>query len=284
MCPHLRDAQTDMNAKEVQERYRFPDRAKYPELAGYTREEIYEDCMGGGALYLAAKMARTMQIEEGDIVLDLGCGKGDTSIFLAQHYGVRVVAVDLWISATYLSTKFAAKGYRDQIMPLHLNVTERLPFAEGYFDAIFCMNSLSFYGGSVAFLQHLLKHLKRGGQFCAGMETLSEEFSPEALANPPAVYNYTLPPPDEQVNVWEDDFSKMHSPPWWEKLLRESGLVEVQYCRELEDATRLYEDLVLYQMEHDLDPEDVKHSIAQIEYGREHRPYKTMFVITGRKV
>jgi hypothetical protein len=38
--------------------YRSPDRADYPELQGYTRDEIYEDCIGGGALYLAARMAR----------------------------------------------------------------------------------------------------------------------------------------------------------------------------------------------------------------------------------
>ena len=284
MCPHCRDGQNDMNAHEVQERYRSPNRAEYSELAAYTREEIYKDCMGGGALYLAAKMDRTIQLEEGDTVLDLGCGKGETSIFLARHHGVRVVAVDLWISATYLSSKFAAEGLWDRILPLNLDVTERLPFAEGVFDAIFCMNSLSFYGGSVAFLHHLLVHLKKGGQFCAGMETLSEEFSAKDLANPPAVYNYALPPPNELVNVWDDDFSKMHSPPWWERLFRESGLLEVQHCRELEDATQLYEDLVLYQIEHDLDPEDVKHSIAQLEYGRQHRPYKTMFVITAKRV
>jgi hypothetical protein len=33
-------------------------------------------------------------------------------------------------------------------MPLNLDITQPLPFAEGYFDAVFCMNSLSFYGGS----------------------------------------------------------------------------------------------------------------------------------------
>jgi SAM-dependent methyltransferase len=228
-------------------------------------------------------MARTMDLREGDIVLDLGCGKGATSIFLARHFGVKIVAVDLWISATFLNAKFAQVGYRDQILPLNLDITERLPFAEGYFDAIFCMNSLSFYGGSVEFLQHLLKHLRKDGQFCVGMETLNEEFSPEAYENPPSVYNYYLPP-DYKVNVWEDDFSKLHSPPWWERLLKDSGLVEVQACNELEDATILYEDLVLYQMEHNLDPEDVEHSIAQLEFGRENRPYKTLFVVTARKL
>jgi hypothetical protein len=28
--------------------YRSPDRADHPELQGYTRHEIYKDCMGAG--------------------------------------------------------------------------------------------------------------------------------------------------------------------------------------------------------------------------------------------
>jgi SAM-dependent methyltransferase len=273
-----------MDIKKVTATYRLPNPEDYPELAGYTRDEIYEDCMGGGALYLAAQMVRTMDMRPGDIVLDLGCGQGTTSIFLARRFGVKVVALDLWISATFLSAKFDTQGYRDRILPLNLDVTEQMPFAEEYFDTIFCMNSLSFFGGNVPFLGRLLKHLKRGGIFCAGMETVNEEFAPEALAHPPAVFNYNLPPPNEEVNVWEDDFSKMHSPPWWENLFRESGLVEVLHCRELADAVVLYEDLVLYQIAHDLETEDIHRSIAQLEFGRNRVPYKTLFVITARKL
>jgi SAM-dependent methyltransferase len=264
---------------QVAKHYRSPNRADYPELRGYTRDELYEDCMGGGALYLAARMARTMRLDPGGTLLDLGCGKGTTSMFLVRHLGARVIAVDLWTDATSLNRTFSARGYRDRIVPLQLDVTGRLPFADEYFDAIFCMNSLSFYGGSPAFLQHLLKHLKRGGQFVVGMETLNAEFSPEERQNLPAVFNYNLPPPNEHVNVWEGDFAKMHSPLWWADLFRESGLLRVESCYELEDAEVLYEDLVKYQIEHDLDPADVQASIRQIEYGRSHRPAKTLFTL-----
>lgn len=273
-----------MDIEIVKARYRSPDCIDYPELAGYAREEIYDGCMGGGALYLAAQMTRTMDLKEGDIVLDLGCGLGMTSIFLAREFGVRVVAVDLWTSATSLAARFSKRAYRDRILPLNLDVTDRLPFADAYFDAIFCMNSLSFYGGSVGFLHHLLKHVKRGGQICVGMETFNQEFSPEGFSSPPPVFDYNLPSPHETVNVWEDDFSKMHSPPWWKHLFEKSGILEVEHCRELEDAAILYEDLVLYQIEHDLEPEDVRRSVAQLEYGRENRPYKTLFVLTARKL
>ena len=159
-----------------------PDRAGYPELAEYTRDELYEDFFGGGGLYLAAQMARTLRLKPGDSVLDLGCGKGPTSIFLAKHFGAKVIAVDLWTSATFLNDKFTARGYRDRIVPLNLDITHELPFADRYFDAIFCLNSFNFYGGSVEFLAHLVKHLKPGGQICLGSEVLSDEFTAEQTA------------------------------------------------------------------------------------------------------
>ena len=260
-----------------------PDRLQYPELAEYTCDEIYEDFFGGGGLYLAARMTRTLRLKPGDIVLDLGCGKGPTSIFLAKHFGVKVIAVDLRTSATFLNDKFTARGYRDRIVPLNLDVTRDLPFAAEYFDAIFCMNSFNFYGGSVEFLQHLLKHLKPGGQLCIGSEVLSDEFTAEQLEHPPYVFAFHLPPPNELVDVFEGDFLKQHTPAWWRALFEQSGLLTVEHCAELDAAEAIYEEMVRYEHEHEIDPFDVDMCLQQFEWGRTHRPRKTLFVLTAHK-
>jgi SAM-dependent methyltransferase len=268
---------------EIIATFRAPDRGRYPELAGYTRDELYEDCYGGGGLYLAARMIRTLDLRADSIVLDLGCGKGATSIFLAKHFGLKVIAVDLWTSATFLNQKFTSRGYRDRIVPLQMDITHALPFAEDYFDAIFCMNSFNFYGGNVEFLRHLLKHLKPGGQLCIGSEVLTAEFTEEQLQNPPPVYAFKLPPPNETVDVFEGDFKKQHTPGWWRGLLENSGLLRVEYCQELDDADLLYEELVRYEHEHNIDPFDVEMCLAQMEWGRTHQPRKSLFVLTACK-
>ena len=258
-----------------------PDRARYPELAEYTRDEIYEDFLGGGGLYLATHMVRTLRLQPGDIVLDLGCGKGPTSIFLAKHFNVKVIAVDLWTSATFLNDKFTVRGYRDRIVPLNLDVTHELPFAAHYFDAIFCLNSFNFYGGSVDFVRDLLQYLKPGGQLCLGSEVLSDEFTAEQLRQPPEVYAFQLPPPNENVNVFEGDFKKQHTPAWWRDLFERTGLLQVEHCAELDDATEIYEELVRYEFEHALDPFDVQICLQQLEWARTQRPRKTLFVLTA---
>ncbi len=264
--------------------FRAPDIAKnYPELNGYSRDECYQDFFGGGGLYLVAHMVRTLRLRPNDVVLDLGCGKGAASIYLARHYGVRVVALDLWTSAKYLNEKFTAQGYADRISAIQMDATQPLPFADSLFDAIFCMNSFNFYGGSLSYLKHLLKYLKPGGQLCIGSEVLSAEFAKEQIANPPSVYSFKLPPPNEHVDVFEDDFRKQHTCDWWRNLFQSSGLLDVEVCHELDDADAIYEELVRYEHEHQIDPFDVQVCLDQIEWGHTHQPRKTLFVLTARK-
>jgi len=264
--------------------FRAPDRRKYPELQRYSRDEIYQDFFGGGGLYLAVHMARTLRLRPGDLVLDLGCGKGASSIFLAKQYDVNVIALDLWTSADFLRRKFSAHRLSDRISPIQMDATQPLPYGIGYFDAIFCMNSFNFFGGSISFLEHLLKHLKRGGQLCVGSEALTSEFSAEQIANPPAVYAFRLPPPNEHVDVFEDDFKKQHTPRWWRDLFEESGLVQVEHCCELEDSDAIYQELVRYEYGNDVDPFDVQVCLDQLEWGCTHEPRKTLFVLTVRKL
>lgn len=132
---------TDQEIRAILATFRRPDRARYPELAGYTADELYQDLVGGGGLYLAAHMARTLDLQPSARVLDLGCGKGATSVFLAKQFGVQVTALDLWTSVEFLDRKFTDLGWRDRIEPLQMDATQPLPFADGYFDAIFSMNA-----------------------------------------------------------------------------------------------------------------------------------------------
>lgn len=267
-----------MEAEQIRSQFRRIDRSRYPEVDSYSWDDVYGhgDAMAPGGLYLAAKMAASLDLKTGDTVLDLACGRGDTSIYLVREFGARVLAVDLRISATTLGDKFRAHGCHDQIVPVQLDANRDLPFAEDWFDAIFCMQAFHSFGGSVEFVRYLLLHLREGGRLCIGGSCFSDECSPEAL---PDVYR--------QSDDWDTEYSRYHSPPWWRELFKRCELVDVLECNELEDGLVMWEDEFLYRAERaswsDGWLAKSRWLGEHILYGRDHRPRLTHFIATVEK-
>ena len=63
-----------------------------------------------------------------------------------------------------------------------------------------------------------------------------------------------------------------------------SGRESVEYCRELENADVIYQELVRYEHEQQIDPFDVQICLDQMEWGQTHQPRKTLFVLTASKI
>lgn len=266
-----------VTAAELRSNLRRVDRRDYPELGAYSRDEIYGhgDHMAPGGLYLAARMCRGLDIGAGDRVLDLACGRGDSSVFLARRYGVRITAVDLWVSPSELAEKFDRRGLGDVVFPLQLDARSPLPFADDYFDAIFCMQGFYEFGTSQRGLRRIVRLLHPGGRLVIGTTCFNEE-----LANDlPAVFRNT--------DGWKADYAKYHSPRWWAEHFRASGLVDVIECIELEDGAELWEDEFAYSGDRAGWTDDwydgARWLAAQLAYGRENRPYLTHLVATVRK-
>ena len=68
-------------------------------------------------------------------VLDLGCGRAPSSIFLRREFGVQVWATDLWFSASENLERIRDAGVDDGVFPIHADARS-LPFAAEFFDAI----------------------------------------------------------------------------------------------------------------------------------------------------
>lgn len=77
-----------------------------------------------------------MRLEPGMRVLDLGCGRAITSVFLAREFDVRVVAADLRVKLAENWPRILEAGEQDRVLPLHAEAPN-LPFADEYFGAIF---------------------------------------------------------------------------------------------------------------------------------------------------
>ncbi len=73
---------------------------QFPRSAAYDPEWVLEHLMGPNVLWLTEALSQVMQLHPGMRVLDMGCGRAISSIFLAQEFGLQVWATDLWIGAS----------------------------------------------------------------------------------------------------------------------------------------------------------------------------------------
>jgi len=178
--------------------------------------------MGPNAVMQIQELLKGASLQPDMRVLDLGCGKVLTSIYLVQEFGARVFAVDLWISAAENLRLFSTFGLEDQIIPLQLDATGQLPFADGYFDALISVDSYHYFGSSSTYFgTHIARLLKPnaliaiavpGMQFEMG-ETIPEEMKPYW--------------PMEAVRTW-------HSIPWWQAALTASSAFQLESIAELD--------------------------------------------------
>jgi len=99
----------------------------------YDTAFVQENMMGPNSMKIVEELSESLKLERGMRVLDLGCGRGLTSIFLAKEYGVTVFATDLWISATENYERIKSMGLEDKIIPIHAEAHD-LPFAHEFFD------------------------------------------------------------------------------------------------------------------------------------------------------
>jgi cyclopropane fatty-acyl-phospholipid synthase-like methyltransferase len=113
----------------------------FPRAAKYHPEWIIEAASGGAhALWLTEWLASAMELRSGMRVLDLGCGRASSSIFLHREFGVQVWATDQWITAAENAKRISRAGIKDGVIPIHADA-RALPFETEFFDAVVSMTS-----------------------------------------------------------------------------------------------------------------------------------------------
>lgn len=186
---------------------------RYPRTADYDPLWVIEHMMGPNPLWLAEALTAVMPLAPGMRVLDLGCGKALTSIFLAREFGVQVWAADLWIKPAENWERVQEAGLAGQVHPLSVEA-HTLPFADGFFDAVVSIDAYQYFGTADLYLGYLLRFLKQGGQLGIVVPGLVEE-------------QPVLPPP-HLAGHWQWEMCCFHSPAWWQQHWEKTGLVTVE--------------------------------------------------------
>jgi len=200
---------------------------KYPKTEKYDNNRIEEDWMGPNPLILLEELCEHLDLKPEMKVLDMGCGKGLTSIFLAKEYGVTVFANDLWIDATENLRRFEEAGVADKVYPIHAEA-HALPYAHGFFDAAVAIDCYHYFGaGETYFVDVFSKLVKPGGQLGIVVPGLKKEFEK----------GY----PDTLEKLWIPEYYPFHSNKWWRALWEKTGLCKITASYPMEDSRALWQ-------------------------------------------
>jgi cyclopropane fatty-acyl-phospholipid synthase-like methyltransferase len=176
--------------------------------------------MGPNALWLTEWASQALDLRPGQQVLDLGCGKAASSIFLAREFGVEVTAADLWISAEANLRRITSAGVQSLVFPVQAEA-HALPFTKAKFDTVISLDAYHYFGTDDLYLGHICKILKPGGQIAIVVPCRLDE---------------GVEVPAHLTPYWDWQFCSFHSPAWWRTHWQKTGLIEVVCADALADG------------------------------------------------
>jgi cyclopropane fatty-acyl-phospholipid synthase-like methyltransferase len=148
---------------------------RFPRSAAYHPEWVLAGVSGAAnALWMTEWLAEAVDLRPGMQVLDLGCGRALSSVFLRREFGVQVWATDLWFSASENLQRVRDAGAEDGVFPIHADARS-LPYAAEFFDAVVSIDSFIYYGTDDLYLNGLARLVKPGGRIGIAGAGLAQE-------------------------------------------------------------------------------------------------------------
>jgi ubiquinone/menaquinone biosynthesis C-methylase UbiE len=188
-------------------------RPDMPRTAKYDPHWVIENNMGPHPLWLTEWLAKAMDLRPGMRILDLGCGRGLSSIFFAKEFGLQVWATDLWIGASENWQRIQQAGVEDTVFPLHCDA-RNLPYAHGFFDALVCVDAYIYFGTDDLYLDYFRQFVRPGGQI--------------GMVVPGFMQEQNGPLPQHLIPFWAQECWTWHTVDWWRNLWERTGLVDIE--------------------------------------------------------
>jgi len=201
---------------------------RFPRASAYNPEWLAAGVSGAAnPLWMTEWLAEGLELKPGMRVLDLGCGRAASSVFLAREFGVQVWATDLWFSASENLQRIRDADVAESVFPIHADA-RALPFADDFFDAAVSIDSFLYYGTDDLYLNYLARFVKPGGSLGIAGAGLMQEFDDG------------VPPPLRAW--WTADLCSLHSAAWWRRHWERSGILDIRLADSLPEGWRFWLD------------------------------------------
>jgi len=196
---------------------------RFPRAAKYHPDWLRASASGGAnCLWLTEWLAEALDLEPGMRVLDLGCGRAASSIFLCREFGVQVWAADLWCDPGENQQRINDAQVQQNVFPLRTDA-RALPFEADFFDAVVSIDAYVYFGTDDLYLNYLASFVKPEGLIAIAGAGLMQEFDDDEV-------------PEHLRAWWTPSNACLHSAQWWRRHWERSGLVDVAVADTLEDG------------------------------------------------
>ena len=205
---------------------------RFPRASRYHPDWVLSAVSGAAnPLWLTEWLCEAMDLRPGMRVLDLGCGRALSSIFLRREFGVHVWATDLWFDANENAERICDANVEDGVFPSRADARS-LPFKDEYFDAVVSVDSFMYFGTDDLYLNYLARFVKPGGLIGIAQAGFVEEINE--------------PIPAHLEEWWAADCPiSLHSPAWWQAHWERTRIVDVSVADTLPDGWRLWRDWLM---------------------------------------
>jgi cyclopropane fatty-acyl-phospholipid synthase-like methyltransferase len=218
------------------------DELAFPLTAKYSERWIRENALGENALCQAECLARHLPFSNGMRVLELGCGKATSSIFIAREFAAQVWATDIGTSVTENFQRVIALESESSVFPIRVDA-HSLPFAKYFFDAVIAIDSYLYFGTDERYMSYVAQFIKSGGFI--GIVDIALRRDIRSIEEAP---DYLRP---EYEKYW----SSIHTVEWWKQHWQKTGLVDVSYAQFLPESDQILQNYcVECPPDHDEDP------------------------------
>jgi SAM-dependent methyltransferase len=138
------------------------------ELYAQIRREAFGEDMGQNSWLTADELDKFLgflDLSPGKTLLDVACGAGGPALRIAARTGCAIVGIDVHEQGVKTANELAAqRGLAGQAIFRSVDATGPLPFSDGSFDAVTCIDAINHFADRPRVIAEWSRILKAGGR------------------------------------------------------------------------------------------------------------------------
>lgn len=134
------------------------------DMFDFMSEHVGRKILHPGGAEATDKLMELLNIDRNRKVLDIACGKGLTSVYMAKKYGCKVIGIDILEKSIEEARMNAKKHGVEHLVTFQVADAQKLPFADNEFDITLAQAMLILVKDKVKVISEANRVLKTGGK------------------------------------------------------------------------------------------------------------------------